>query len=88
MWLLAERERNGGDSEAGRLQNCTAAEDDVGMSDGSYTLDTCDSASESGGAAADGPHAGGACCLSQAVFLVSGAAKPRLIMYFNAAVHV
>jgi len=76
MWLLAERARDGRDPAADRLRHCMAAEDDVGMSDGSHALGTFDSASEPDDAAANGPHAGGACCLSQAVLLASGAAKP------------
>ncbi len=69
MWLLAERERSGGDPAAGRLRHRMAAEDDVGMSDGSDAFGTFDSASESGGAAGKSPHEGGACSLSLAVLL-------------------
>jgi hypothetical protein len=64
MWLLAERERNGGDPAAGRLRPHAAAEDDLGMSDASLTPGTLDSAPEPDDAADDDPHAGGACCPS------------------------
>jgi hypothetical protein len=67
MWLLAERARDGGDPTAGRLRHRTTGMDDVGVSDGSLAPGTYDSASERGGAAGDGPHAGGACSLSPAV---------------------
>ncbi len=67
LWLLAERARDGGDLAAGRLPHGTAAGNDMDMSDGSHSPGTSDSASEPGGAAGDGPHAGGACCLSLAV---------------------
>jgi len=69
MWLLAERARDGGDPAAGRLRHGTAAGDDVDMSDGSHAPGTFDSAFERDGAAGNGPHAGGACCLSPAVLL-------------------
>jgi len=89
MWLLAERERNGGDPEAGRLRHCTAGEDDVHMSHGLIALGTYDSASESGGAAGDGPHAGGACCLSVAVLLsLRALPSPDSLCIFIAAVRV
>jgi len=71
MWLLAERARDGRNPAAGRFRQRTTGEDDVGMSDGSLAPSTFDSASEPDGAPGDGPHGGGACCLSLTVLLVS-----------------
>jgi hypothetical protein len=71
MWLLAERACGGSDPAAGRLRHGTSAGNDVDMSDGSHAPGSFDSASAPDDAAGNGLHAGGACCLSPAVLLLS-----------------